>query len=102
MTAPDGLTSVIRVLRGTLTPAVHRPEEPNAFGPHSAVPYVHSAGPVVSGDVYAVAIALTADPAGPGDPPQLGPATDQIVWADGERTPLSLPAVSANQDEYYR
>ena len=70
----DGLTSLIRVLRGALTPGVYRPPDANAFGQRAAVPFAGSAGPVAAGEVYVVAVALTADPAGPGEPPRLAEA----------------------------
>ena len=92
-----GLTSVIHVLRGKLTPAVHRPPDPNAFGPYSAIPYLRSSGPVRYGDICLVATALTTGPAGPGEPPRLDPSSGDVIWpgltgAGPGRTSL-LPAL---------
>jgi hypothetical protein len=90
MRGADGLISVVSVLHGSMSPAVHRPAGPHAFGRYPAVPCLQSAAPAVPGAVYAAAIALTADPAGPGEPPSVAasPAEDgvrlQIRWADGD------------------
>jgi hypothetical protein len=92
----DGLVSVVSVLHGSMTPAVHRPSGPHAFGTHTAVPYLQSTDPAVPCAVYAAAVALTADPAGPGEPPSVetGPADDgaelRIRWADGDLDQLIL------------
>jgi hypothetical protein len=93
----DGLTSRVIALHGTMTAAVHRPAGPHAFGPHTAVPCLRSAVPVLPGETYAAAVALSADPAGQGEPPRLaidpGAAGDLAVtvfWADGERDRLTL------------
>ena len=93
----DGLTSCVIALRGTMVSAVHRPAGPHAFGRHAAVPFLRSAGPVLPGETYAAAVALSGDPAGPGEPPMLavepGAAGDLAVmvrWADGERDRLTL------------
>jgi hypothetical protein len=61
------------------------------------VPYLRSAAPVRSGEAYAAAVALSADPAGFGEPPRLtvafgaaGRLTATIRWAGGEQDSLSL------------
>ncbi|HEX7161292.1 MAG TPA: DUF2264 domain-containing protein [Trebonia sp.] len=93
----DGLASRVIALHGTLLPGVHRPAGAHAFGPHAAVPYLRSAAPVRPGESYAAAVALSADPAGSGEPPRLtvtpgeaGRLTATIRWADGEQDSLSL------------
>jgi hypothetical protein len=92
-----GLTSRIIALHGTMFPAVHRPAGPHAFGEHAAVPYLRSAAPVLPGETYAAAVALSGDPAGPGQPPRLtadsgegARLTATIFWADGEQDRLIL------------
>jgi len=94
----DGLTSVISTLYGRTSAAIHRPDEAAAFGPRAAVPYLESSQPAVAGDVYVAAVALTADPAGPGDPPraeiephQAGPRL-LVTWPDGQTDLLALVA----------
>jgi hypothetical protein len=91
-----GLASGIVGLRGALVPEVRRPAARHAFGAHAAVPYLRSAGPVQPGEVYAAAVALSADPAGYGAPPRLtarsgesGRLAFTVVWADGERDLIS-------------
>ncbi len=95
--AADGLASCVIALHGTLTAGVHRPAVPHAFGRHAAVPFLRSAGPVLPGETYAAAVALSGDPAGPGEPPRLaigrGEASDLAVvirWSDGEQDRLTL------------
>jgi hypothetical protein len=92
-----GLASRVIALHGTLLPGVYRPAGAHAFGPHAAVPYLRSAAPVRPGESYAAAVALSADPAGAGEPPRLtvgpgeaGRLTATIRWADGEDDKLSL------------
>jgi hypothetical protein len=91
---PDDLTSVITALHGPLAAFTHRIGGPTAFGSHAAVPYLRSSLPVVPGQVYAAAIALTADPAGPGEPPRLTADGGQIrvIWPDGESSRPFAPA----------
>ena len=89
----DGLTSVITALHGPLVPGTRRTDGPDAFGSHAAVPYLRSSRPAVPGETYAAAIALTADPAGPGEPPRL--VTDAaghllVSWPDGESSACGL------------
>ena len=76
---------------------MHRPVGGHAFGPHAAVPYLRSAAPVLPGESYAAAVALSADSAGVGEPPRLtvapgeaGSLTATIRWADGQQDTLSL------------
>jgi hypothetical protein len=69
--AADGLTSCVIALHGAVNAGVHRPAAPHAFGRHAAVPFLRSAGPVRPGETYAAAVALSGDPAGPGEPPGL-------------------------------
>jgi len=95
--AADGLTSCVIALHGAVNAGVHRPAAPHAFGRHAAVPFLRSAGPVRPGETYAAAVALSGDPAGPGEPPGLatvpGAAGDLAVvvrWADGEQDRLTL------------
>ena len=95
--AADGLTSCVIALHGAVNAGVHRPAAPHAFGRHAAVPFLRSAGPVRPGETYAAAVALSGDPAGPGEPPRLatepGAAGDLAVvvrWADGEQDRLTL------------
>jgi hypothetical protein len=95
--AADGLASRIAALHGTLLPAVHRPAARHAFGAHAAVPYLHSATQVGPGDTYAAAVALTADPSGPGAPPTLTIAQDEdgqitatITWPTGAQNQVTL------------
>jgi hypothetical protein len=101
----DGLTSCVIGLHGTMVPGVHRPAGGHAFGPHAAVPYLYSAAPVLPGDTYAAAVALSADPAGLGEPPRLsidaGEAGQALVilWADGQRDRLSLGTVASPEIE---
>jgi hypothetical protein len=93
----NGLGSTVVALHGAMIPAVHRPAGAGAFGPYAAVPYLRSAVQVRPGDSYAAAVALSADPAGPGEPPRLtvdpggaGHLTATIRWADGEQDRVSL------------
>ena len=93
----DGLTSSVIGLHGSMIPGVHRPAGAHAFGPHFAVPYLHSAEPAGPGDTYAAAVSLSADPADRGEPPTLtiahgdaGHVTATIHWPDGEQDQLSL------------
>jgi hypothetical protein len=93
----DGLTSRVIALHGTMTAAVHRPAGPHAFGSHAAVPYLRSAVPVLPGETYVAAVALSADPAGQGEPPRLaidpgaaGRITATVRWADGEQDRLII------------
>jgi hypothetical protein len=95
--APDALTSQITALHGPMTPGIHRPTASHAFGEHAAVPYLSSNTPVRAGECYAAAVALSAAPAGPGEPPRLTLApgeadhvTVTISWPDGEQDELSL------------
>lgn len=91
------LTSRITALHGDMTPGVHRPATPHAFGRHAAVPYLRSVAPVLPGGIYAAAVSLSADPAGPGKPPRLtidtseaGQATVTIFWPGREQDELTL------------
>ncbi|HEY1818930.1 MAG TPA: DUF2264 domain-containing protein [Trebonia sp.] len=93
----DGLTSQVVTLQGAMNPAVHRPVGPHAFGLHAAVPCLYSSVPVQPGEAYAAAVALSADPAGQGEPPRLaidpggaGDLAATIFWADGEQDRLIL------------
>jgi hypothetical protein len=93
----NGLASHVVALHGAMIPAVRRPVGAGAFGPHAAAPYLRSAAQVRPGDGYAAAVALSADPAGPGEPPRLtvypgraGHLTAAIGWADGEQDRVSL------------
>jgi hypothetical protein len=93
----DGLTSEIVALYGTMTPGVHRPVSPHAFGAHAAVPYLSSAAPTSPGGIYAAAVALSAAPAGPGEPPALTiePGTDghvavTVTWPAAHQDHLIL------------
>jgi hypothetical protein len=95
--AADGLTSCVVALHGTMNAGVHRPAAPHAFGRHAAVPFLRSAGQVRPGETYAAAVALSGDPAGPGEPPRLttgpgeaGTLAVVIRWADGEQDRLAL------------
>jgi hypothetical protein len=92
-----GLASRVVALHGALVPGVYRPAGAHAFGRHAAVPYLRSAAPVGSAESYAAAVALSADPAGFGEPPRLtvafgaaGRLTATIRWADGEQDLLSM------------
>jgi hypothetical protein len=93
----NGLASHVVALHGAMIPAVRRPVGAGAFGPHAAAPCLRSAAQVRPGDGYAAAVALSADPAGPGEPPRLtvypgraGHLTAAIGWADGEQDRVSL------------
>jgi hypothetical protein len=93
----DGLASRVIALHGALLPGVYRPAGAHAFGRHAAVPYLRSAAPVRAGESYAVAVALSADPAGFGEPPRFtaafsaaGRLTAKVRWAGGEQDMLSL------------
>jgi len=97
VTTADGLTSRVTTLHGTMTPGVHRPAERHAFGSHAAIPYLHSTTQIQPGEVQAAAVALSADPTGPGDPPRLaidpdgtGQVAATIFWSDGGQDKLSL------------
>jgi hypothetical protein len=83
---PHGMTSKIIALRGSLTAKTYRPYGPNAFGAHAAVPYLRSDAGIARNEIYAAAIALTADPAGPGELPRLTIDTNEsitVTWPDG-------------------
>ena len=93
----NGLTSCTIALHGTMIPGVHRPAGPHAFGPQAAVPYLTSAAPVLPGETYAAAVALSAAPADPGEPPRLtvepsevGKVAVTIAWPNGEHDQLTL------------
>ena len=93
----NGLDSRVIALHGAMIPAVHRPAGAGAFGRHAAVPYLRSAALVRPGEIYAAAVALSAAPAGPGEPPRLtigrgeaGHLAATIRWAGGEQDRLSL------------
>jgi hypothetical protein len=89
----DGLTSIVSALHGSMVAAVDRPAGGNAFGAHAAVPYLQSIQPVVPGEIYAAAIALTADPAGPGEKPRLAIETGarlRVRWPDGDLDEVDL------------
>src|SRR6185437_5913532 len=97
VTTADGLTSRVTTLHGTMTPGVHRPAERHAFGSHAAIPYLHSTTQIQPGEVQAAAVALSADPTGPGDLPRLaidpdgtGQVAATIFWSDGGQDKLSL------------
>ncbi len=96
--AADELTSCVIALHGTMN-AEGAPSGGAARvrRRHAAVPFLRSAGPVRPGETYAAAVALSGDPAGPGEPPRLaigpGEAGDLAVvirWADGEQDQLTL------------
>lgn len=93
----DGLTSQVTALHGSMLPGVHRAAAQHAFGSHAAVPYLCSTVQVHPGDIYAVAVALSADPVGPGDLPRLtiepgqaGQAAITITWPNSGQDELSL------------
>jgi hypothetical protein len=96
----DGLTSIVSALHGSMAAAVEGPAGgnafDNAFGAHAAVPYLRSVQPVVPGEAYAAAIALSADPAGPGEQPRLDAEVSatgaqlRVRWPDGESDHLDL------------
>ncbi len=93
----NGLDSRVIALHGAMIAAVHRPAGAGAFGRHAAVPYLRSAALVRPGEIYAAAVALSAAPAGPGEPPRLtidrgeaGRLAATVLWAGGERDRLSL------------
>jgi hypothetical protein len=93
----DGLTSQVTALHGTMNAGVYRPAGRHAFGPHAAIPYVHSAASVQPGDTYAAVVALSGDPHGVGALPQLtiepagaGHMTATITWLNGDQDQLTL------------
>ncbi|MDW5324823.1 DUF2264 domain-containing protein [Plantactinospora sp. KLBMP9567] len=92
---PDGLTSTVRGLRGLPVAGVVERAGANAFGGHSAVPFVQTAGPVRPAEVYAAAVLLTG-----ATPPELPEVTVgpggavELRWPDGERDELTLDAPS--------
>jgi len=93
----DGLTSRVIGLNGLMLPGVHRPAGPHAFGRYAAVPYLRSTAAVLPGEIYAAAVAVSADPAGHGEPPRLtidpgegDDLTATVCWADGEQDRLTL------------
>jgi hypothetical protein len=81
----DGLTSAVVGLRGLDSAGVLRSEGSNAYGPFSAIPYVHSGRPVAFGEVYAAAVVLTGAPA-PTELPAIvvDPDLVRVAWPDGE------------------
>ena len=101
VSSADGLTSCVIALHGTMIAGVYRPAGAHAFGPHAAVPYLRSAVPVLPSESYAAAVALSADPVGFGEPPQLtvdpgdaGRLAATILWADGEQDQLTLSSAT--------
>jgi hypothetical protein len=105
--AADGLTSCVIGLHGTMVPAVHRTAAPHAFGRHAAVPFLRSAVPVLPGETYAAAVALSGDPAGPGEPPRLaiepggdGDLAAVVLWADGKQDRLVVSKGPAELDRF--
>ncbi|MEU2433866.1 DUF2264 domain-containing protein [Streptomyces sp. NPDC007861] len=100
-----GLTSLVRNLDGLDDAGIHRAEDTNPFGPHSATPWAATAGPAEAGRIHAALITLTGrGAAGPGrrdaTDPDLGitvrrDGTADLVtvrWPDGHRTTATLPA----------
>ncbi|MEQ4299997.1 DUF2264 domain-containing protein [Plantactinospora sp. B6F1] len=91
---PDGLISTVRGLRGLAVARVVERAGSNAFGGHSAVPMVRSAGPVRPAEVYAAAVLLTG--ATPPGLPEVTVGSSGVVrlrWPDGERDELTLAAL---------
>ncbi len=79
-----GLTSAVVGLRGLGAAGVLHGEGGNAYGPYSAIPYVHTGGPVAFGEVYAAAVVLTGAPAPTELPAVLAdPDLVRVVWPDG-------------------
>ena len=93
----DGLRSVVAGLRGLPLTFVAEHTGTNAYGRHSAIPYVTSAGAVVPGFVYAALIALTADPA-PLPQPTVDVADDaaSITWPDGTVDTITVDTATMN------
>lgn len=92
-----GLTSQITALHGAMSPGGQRPATPHAFGTFAAVPYLQSIVPIQAGETYAAAVALSADPTGPGAPPtvaveagEAGEITATITWPDGDQDHLGM------------
>jgi hypothetical protein len=88
----DGLTSTVTGLLGLPAAAVLERDGVDAYGAHSAVPYVTSGGPVRPGEVYAAAIVLSGAPGAPDLPTvTVTPDGDVVVrWPDGVEDHLSL------------
>ncbi len=96
--AADGLASCVIALHGTLTAGVHRPAVPHAFGSTRRGSFLRSMRPpVLPGEAYAAAVALSGDPAGPESRPGWRSAGAKratwpwvIRWSDGEQDRLTL------------
>jgi hypothetical protein len=87
----DGLTTTVTGLLGLPLAGVAERAGVDAFGAHSAVPYVTSGEPVRAGEVYAAAVVLSA--AWPPELPEVTAGADGSVvvhWPGGEEDRLSL------------
>jgi hypothetical protein len=62
---PDGLTSIVAALHGFDAAAVHRSEETNPLGHHSATPYVTHNASLRAEAIFASLVVLTADDSQP-------------------------------------
>lgn len=90
---PDGLTSTVVGLRGLPVAGVLDRAGVDAYGPHSAVPFVTTTEPVRAGEVHAAAVVLTG--AGEGrDLPAVAVAGGVVTvrWPDGAEDAVDLRA----------
>jgi hypothetical protein len=81
----DGLTTTVAGLLGLPVAGVVEGAGVDAYGAHSAVPYVTTDGPVRAGEVYAAAVVLSARSVEPDLPHvTVTPDGDVVVrWPDG-------------------
>ena len=99
---PDGLTSFIAGLAGFDRADVLRLEEANAFGSHSAIPFLVGDAPVDGEAIYVSLVVLTAEPLDPdearGTAAVLEVSREQVrlLFRDGEELLVPLAGMASS------
>lgn len=100
----SGLTSLVLGLRGLPLAGVHRAQDTNPFGPHTAVPWTATDQPAQPGEVYAALVVLTgqdtaaaaaADTALDTRTNLDGDTHVTVHWPDGHTTTAVIPGPGA-------
>jgi hypothetical protein len=96
---PTGLSSTVVGLRGFDEAGVATARDANAFGPHSATPWLATAAEVQPGAVYAALVCLSGVVAGPGAAEAVrlevrhdgdGTTFATVTWPDGTQDKVRL------------
>ncbi|MEU6074351.1 DUF2264 domain-containing protein [Micromonospora sp. NPDC047074] len=91
VTGPDGLVSAVHGLHGFDRTGTSQQQDASPLGHRSAVPWLRTAGPVRSGDVFAAAVVLAGGRVAPPEVTvRIGVDSVTVRWSDGNTETVPL------------